>query len=104
MGEETTNAYPLLVKAVEVPLPVADAFRMFTIGIARWWPLRTHSVAKDRATTCVFEEGVGGRIYESDDSGTEHEWGRVLEWEPPERVVYSWYPSRAATTAQTVEV
>lgn len=104
MQEGPAVTYLPIEKRVTVPLPVADAFRVFTIGIARWWPLRTHSVGREKATTCVFEEGVGGRIYESTEDGTEHEWGRVIAWEPPERVVYSWYPGRDANTAQEVEV
>ena len=104
MTREPTDTHAPLEKVVSVPLPVEDAFRIFTIGIARWWPLRTHSVGEDKATTVVFEEGVGGRIYESDENGTEYEWGRVRTWEPPDRVVYSWYPGRDDSSAQEVEV
>ena len=104
MGEGTTMTYPPLIKNIEIPLPPAEAFELFTTGIARWWPLPTHSVAEDHATSCVFETKVGGRIYEIVDDGTEHEWGRVDEFEPPTRVTYDWYPGRDATTAQKVEV
>ena len=104
MNEGRVGSQPPLEKSVVVELAPDDAFRVFTIGIARWWPLLTHSVGKASASTCVFEEGVGGRIYESDADGAEHEWGRILVWEPPTRVVYSWYPGRDGTTAQEVEV
>lgn len=96
--------YEPVVKTVKVPISPTAAFELFTAGIARWWPLETHSVEGDDAATCVFEAGVGGRIYEKAGDGTEHEWGRVLEWDPPARVLFSWYPSRDDSTAQKVEV
>ena len=104
MGEGATMTQEPLVKTVEVPLDPGAAFELFTEGIARWWPLRTHSVGEDRAAAVVFESGVGGRIYETVDDGAEHEWGRVLEWDPPARVLYTWYPGRDETTAQKIEV
>ena len=104
MGEQPFVVYAPLVKSVEVPLEADAAFELFTTGIARWWPLATHSVEQERAEGCEFEAGVGGRIYERAGSGIEHEWGRVLEWEPPTRVVYTWYPGRDERTAQFVEV
>jgi uncharacterized protein YndB with AHSA1/START domain len=98
------NATEPMVKNVVVPLDVPETFDLFTSRIATWWPLGTHSVAKERAVTCRFEAGVGGRIYEVDDRGTERSWGAVRIWEPPERVVFSWHPGRDAATAQEVEV
>ncbi len=91
-------------KQVTVPLARAEAFSLFTSGFASWWPLATHSVAEERAVSCRFEGAVGGRIYEIDDDGTEHEWGRVQRWEPPGLVVFSWYPGREPSTAHRVEV
>jgi uncharacterized protein YndB with AHSA1/START domain len=81
----------------------ADAFRRFTRELDRWWPRHTHSVAGERCEEVVFEEGVGGRIYERAGDQT-REWGRVVEWEPPRRVVFTWHPGREPTTAQEVEV
>lgn len=93
-----------IVKTVTVRLSAAEAFRLFTEGYARWWPLASHSVGEEHARTCVLESGVGGRIYEIIDDGRQVEWGRVLAWEPPRRLVFSWYPGRAPDTAQQVEV
>ena len=96
--------YAPLVKTVEVPLRVEEAFELFTSGITRWWPLASHSVEQTEAEGVVFETGVGGRIYEVGGSGAEHEWGRILEWDPPRRVLYTWYPGRDERSAQMVEV
>jgi uncharacterized protein YndB with AHSA1/START domain len=51
-----------------------------------------------RSTTCSaapitetrFEPRVGGHIYDRAEDGTECRWARVLAFEPPERVVFSW--------------
>ena len=91
-------------KELVVGLPVEAAFRLFTDGIDRWWPLLTHSVGGEQAETCFFEGQAGGRIYEVMADGNQAEWGRVLTWEPFTRVVFSWYPGRTAETFQEVSV
>ena len=91
-------------KSVAVGLPVEAAFRLFTEGIDQWWPLATHSVGGEDAEAVYLEGLVGGRIYEVLKDHSQSEWGRVLAWEPPERLVFSWYPGRTPSTAQEVEV
>ena len=91
-------------KSVVVRCPVERAFRTFTEGIASWWPLASHSVGEGRARTAVFETGVGGRIFERWDDGTECDWGRVTVWEPPRLVAFSWKPNPEAAAPTDVEV
>lgn len=79
--------------SVTVNLPPEEAFRLFTGGVELWWPLQTHAIDETRATGAVFEPGEGGRIYERYPDGGEAEWGRVITWDPPKRVVYSWNPT-----------
>jgi uncharacterized protein YndB with AHSA1/START domain len=93
-----------LRKQLKVGLSPEDAFRLFTEGIDKWWPLRTHSVGEEQAESCYFEGWVGGRIMEVLKDGSQSEWGKVLVWEPYERVSFSWYPGRAPETAQEVTV
>jgi uncharacterized protein YndB with AHSA1/START domain len=91
-------------KSILVECPPERAFQVFTGGIDGWWPLETHSVGKERVQRAVFEEHVGGRIFEVWDDGSEHEWGHVTLWDPPHRVVYSWRPNleRVAFTEVSV--
>ena len=93
-----------VTKSFVVKLPMAAAFRLFTSDLGHWWPLRTHSVFGDAAITCAVEEQVGGRLYEVHSDGRQAEWGRILAWESPYRLVCSWYPGRDPDTAQELEV
>lgn len=49
MKQQTTDIAPV-TKVVTVNRPLGEAFRIFTEGIATWWPLATHSIYGDRAT------------------------------------------------------
>jgi uncharacterized protein YndB with AHSA1/START domain len=95
---------PPVRKSVRVNLPSDAAFELFTVGIARWWPLAAHSVSRARATRCAIEPRPGGALYEVRDNGTRFAWGTVLVWEPPRRFVATWHPGREPTTAQEIEV
>lgn len=93
-----------IMKSVQVGCSVEDAFRVFTENIGSWWPLATKSVGLEDAVNLVVEPRPGGRVYEQVRGGEEHEWGEVLAWEPPRRLVFSWHPGRARETGQEVEV
>lgn len=84
----------LAVRPVEKQLSLkaapARAFSHFTDNIAVWWPLATHSLSQGLARDVRFEAKKGGRIYETDATGRQREWGRVRECEPPHRLVFSW--------------
>ncbi|MCZ6814016.1 MAG: SRPBCC family protein [Alphaproteobacteria bacterium] len=103
--EASTNAtLAPVVKRIAVPCSCERAFELFTAGIANWWPLSTHSVGRDNAACCMIEPRSGGRIFETGKDGTEHDWGKVLAWEPPHRLAFTWHPGGEADSAQTVEV
>ncbi len=80
------------------------AFRRFTREFERWWPVKTHSVGGKKVRGVVFEERVGGRIYEELRDGRRFQWGRVVAWEPPNRVAFTWHPGRDESEAQDVTV
>jgi uncharacterized protein YndB with AHSA1/START domain len=80
------------------------AFEVFTREVGSWWPLQQYSIGGDKITEVVFEEQVGGRIFERHSGGGEGEWGRVLAWDPPARFVMTWYPGKDASAATELEV
>src|SRR5262249_6190334 len=59
-------------------------------GFGSWWPLKTHKLGAQAAKTAIIEPRLGGRWFERKLDGSECDWGRVLVWEPPERLVLSW--------------
>lgn len=75
--------------SVEVPLTPERAFALFTEDFGRWWPT-SHHIGADPFVDAVVEPFVGGRWFERDARGAECDWGRVLVWEPPHRLVLSW--------------
>lgn len=93
---------PPIVRRVSVSWAPAEAFRRFTEDFGRWWPRATHSVGGPCVERIVFECKVGGRIYEQHRGGRRFQWGKVLAYDPPRSVRFSWHPSRAEATAQDV--
>jgi uncharacterized protein YndB with AHSA1/START domain len=85
-----TTAAMSVKKTVMVEAPQAHAFAVFTERHGSWWPLASHHIGKVQAETAVLEPRAGGRWYERGVDGSECEWGRVLVWEPPHRVVLGW--------------
>lgn len=91
-------------RTISVSWDQETAFRRFTAEFGSWWPSRTHSIGGDRLKQLVFEQQVGGRIYEEHHDGRRFQWGQVILWEPPKRVKFTWHPSRDPATSQEVEV
>ena len=74
---------------VVVEAPQERAFRVFTEQFDRIKP-REHNMLKVPIAETVFERHVGGHVYDRGADGSECRWGRVLVYEPPNRVVFSW--------------
>jgi uncharacterized protein YndB with AHSA1/START domain len=77
-------------KVVSVQAPPAVAWRVFTEKMGTWWPLANYKIGTAKAVDAVIEPRVGGRWYERGDDGSACDWGVVLSWEPPSRLVLSW--------------
>jgi len=80
-------------RTVRTKAPPAKAFTIFTGQIGRWWPAG-NGVGAQPLVEVVIEPGVGGRWFERDAAGRETQWGCVLEWEPPGRLVLGWQLNR----------
>ena len=76
----------------------------FGATIAQWWPLRPFSAGEDQVRDVVFEQRVGGRVYEVWHDGTTVGWGEVVAWEPPCRFVMTWCMTPATTEVDYVRV
>ena len=96
MGQQVTEIAPV-TKSIVVKRSPEEAFRVYTEGIASWWPLETHSPS-GKSETVVVEPREGGRLYERTTDGDEIEWGQVLVWDPPHRLVHSWHLGRDVAT------
>jgi uncharacterized protein YndB with AHSA1/START domain len=88
MSSPTIQAVPVR-KSLVVTADVQRSFKVFTDRIGSWWP-RTHSIGKSQQAEVIIEPRVGGRWYERGQDGSECEWGKVLQWEPPARLVLAW--------------
>ena len=76
-------------KTVTVPAPVDKTFKVFTEGIERWWT-PGHHIGEAELKEIVLEGRAGGCWYEIGIDGIECNWGHVLVWEPPGRIVLAW--------------
>lgn len=76
-------------KSIRVAASPERAFDVFTRNMARWWPA-THSIGSAPLKDAVVEPYEGGRWYERGEDGSECQWGRVLIWDPPGRLVLAW--------------
>jgi uncharacterized protein YndB with AHSA1/START domain len=86
----TTQSQGTTVRTdVVVNAPADRAFKVFTERFDRIKP-REHNMLGADIAESVFEPRVGGRVYDRGVDGSECQWGRVLAYEPPERIVFSW--------------
>ena len=92
---------------IVVDAPVERAFRVFTEDFDRIKP-REHNMLGVEIAETVFEPRAGGRVFDRGVDGSEFQWARVLAFEPPDRVVFSWDISPQwqieSDTAKTSEV
>jgi uncharacterized protein YndB with AHSA1/START domain len=76
-------------KTTRVKASIAHAFKVFTEGLARWWP-SDHGVGKKPIRTVLMQPRLGGRWLEIAEDGTETTVGTIIVWEPPHRLVLVW--------------
>ena len=74
---------------VVVEAPQDRAFRVFTEQFDQIKPREHNMLAVDIAES-VFEPRPGGRVYDRGVDGSECQWARVLAYEPPHRIAFSW--------------
>ena len=92
-----------LVFEFDVRCTVEHAFEVWTAETSCWWPA-DHSFSGEKGLTVQFEPRVGGRIFERTTGGEEYDWGEIVVWEPPVRLVYVWHLGSDRSDATEVEV
>lgn len=75
-------------KSIRVRASQQKAFDTF-VAMGGWW-LKGHTLQPSGQRDVVIEPHTGGRWYDIGEDGTEMEWGRVLGWEPPARLLLAW--------------
>jgi uncharacterized protein YndB with AHSA1/START domain len=76
-------------RQIVVEAPSEKAFSVFTERLGDFKPPE-HNLLDAPLAETVFEPWVGGHIYDRATDGTVCRWARVLVYEPPVRVVFSW--------------
>src|SRR5450755_2607862 len=72
-----------------VQAPIDRAFAVFTSRFGDFKPPEHNLLGAPIAET-LFETRVGGNIIDRAADGSECRWARILAYEPPDRVVFSW--------------
>ena len=80
---------PSVRSSIVVEASKERTFTVFTEDIGSWWPPE-HHLLEGPLAEIVFEPRVGGHVYDRGVDGGECRWARVLAYEPPDRVVFSW--------------
>jgi uncharacterized protein YndB with AHSA1/START domain len=75
-------------QSVTVPISAQRAFSLFTEGFNTWWI--GHHIGKAELAEAVIQPKVDGRWYERGVDGSECDWGKVLVFDPPGRLVLTW--------------
>jgi len=77
-----------LQREVVVDLPVEEAFAMFA-DLDRIKP-REHNMLAVPIEKTVLEQHAGGDVYDRGIDGSICRWGRVLAFDPPARIAFTW--------------
>lgn len=83
------DALSVVRREIVVNAPISRAFEVFTERFGDFKPPEHNLLGAPIAET-VFELRVGGHIFDRAIDGTECHWARILAFERPNRVVFSW--------------
>lgn len=78
-----------IVKSIRVKASPERSFEVFTTNLIRWWP-PTYTIGLSPMKEVIVEPRVGGRWFEMGEDGSQCQWGDVLAWNPPDRLLLAW--------------
>jgi uncharacterized protein YndB with AHSA1/START domain len=78
-----------VVHQLGVDVGVDDAFATFIDRFSAWWP-RESSWSGDVLESMTLDPRPGGLLSEHGPHGFRLDWGRIIAWEPPHRLVFTW--------------
>ena len=93
--EKTKNKPEPVEQSVHVDCTPGEAFQLFTEHFAEWWPF---------AENCQLEPWPGGKLFETTPRGDEIHLGSITEWDPPQRLAFTWHPDTRRDDDQSVTV
>jgi hypothetical protein len=79
----------MIEKSAFLTCSPARAFELFTARASDWWPEAVRHTSDPSSEIRML---ASGRFWERARDGHEVELGRVLVWEPPERLILDFYP------------
>jgi len=85
----TTPALTKVTHEVLVNVPLHEAFDVFTTRFGDFKP-REHNLLAAPIVEPVVEPRVGGHIIDRAADGSECRWARILAFEPPHGITFSW--------------
>jgi uncharacterized protein YndB with AHSA1/START domain len=83
------TAADVVRRQIVVQAPIDRAFAVFTARFGDFKPPE-HNLLRAPIAETVFEPRIGGNILDRAIDGSECRWARILAYEPPNRVVFSW--------------
>lgn len=84
MTEASTVRHEVVVRGTP-----EQAFAAFTERMDEIKP-KEHNMLRSPIVSTTFEPRVGGHIFDRGEDGSECRWARVLAFDPPDRLVFSW--------------
>jgi uncharacterized protein YndB with AHSA1/START domain len=85
----TTTSADTLTVGFPVELDPDAAFRCFTERFSDWYP-GEYTWSQHVLQTIGIEPRSGGKCFEIGPDDFRMDWGKVIEWEPPHQIVFTW--------------
>jgi uncharacterized protein YndB with AHSA1/START domain len=86
----TQHVGTVVRRTITVAASQQRAFEVFTAQLGTWWP-REYSIGESPMADFILEPKVGGRWYEVGEDGKQCDTGRVMAFDPPDRLTLAWH-------------